>query len=74
VRNEWNAQVSHETRFTDSAHPKKCVKGPDVRSKSIRTRRRYKDLLKDQRTLSSLGFTREKTHRKESDQVNKLDR
>ncbi|KIJ96421.1 hypothetical protein K443DRAFT_10648 [Laccaria amethystina LaAM-08-1] len=53
---------------TDSAPPKKCVKGPDVGSKSIRTRCRYKDLLKDQRTLSSLGFTREKTHRKESDQ------
>ena len=68
------AQVSGETCYTG---PKKCVKGPDVGSKSSRTRRCYKHLLKDQRTLDSLGFTREKKQREievEGDEVNKLDR
>ena len=60
-------------------HPKKCIKGPDVGSKSKRTRRRYKDLLKDQQTLNSLGFTCEKRHQEdeesemEDDQVNRCD-
>ncbi|KAG6876667.1 hypothetical protein C0993_001355, partial [Termitomyces sp. T159_Od127] len=33
-------------------------KGPDVGSKSERTRRRYRDLLHDQRNLDAFGFTR----------------
>ena len=37
------------------AHRKKYSKGPDVGSKSEGTRFRYKDLLKDKRTLDSLS-------------------
>ncbi|OAX31805.1 hypothetical protein K503DRAFT_787606 [Rhizopogon vinicolor AM-OR11-026] len=32
-------------------------KGPDVGSKSVRTQRQYEELLRNQRSLTSLGFT-----------------
>ncbi|EDR06554.1 uncharacterized protein LACBIDRAFT_300092 [Laccaria bicolor S238N-H82] len=38
--------------------PKEYKKGPDVGSKSTRTQCRYKSLLKDQKTLEDLGFTK----------------
>src|SRR5204862_1457488 len=34
------------------------MKGHDVRSKSVRTQRQYKNLLSNQVTLTSLGFVR----------------
>lgn len=38
--------------------PKVYKKGPDVGSKSARTRRRYKTVLQNQTKLTTLGFTR----------------
>lgn len=37
--------------------PQFYKKGPDVGSKSARTQRRYKELLRNQKSLNSLGFT-----------------
>ena len=58
-------------------HQKKYSKGLDVGSKSEQTQFQYKDLLKDQRTLDSLGFLFMKKsqleEKKESDQVHRLD-
>ncbi|OAX32694.1 hypothetical protein K503DRAFT_776408, partial [Rhizopogon vinicolor AM-OR11-026] len=39
------------------ARPIRYKKGPDVGSKSVRTQRRYIELLRNQKSLTSLGFT-----------------
>jgi hypothetical protein len=38
--------------------PKEYKKGPDVGSKSTRSKYHYKSLLKNQKTLEDLGFTK----------------
>jgi len=38
--------------------PKEYKKGPDVGSKSTRSKCRYKSLLENQKTLEDLGFTK----------------
>ena len=38
--------------------PKEYKKGPDVGSKSARSKTRYKSLLENQKTLEDLGFTK----------------
>ena len=38
--------------------PKEYKKGPDVGSKSTRSKYRYKSLLENQKTLEDLGFTK----------------
>ena len=45
-------------RLTVANRPKEYKKGPDVGSKSKRSRYRYKSLLKDQQTLENVGFTK----------------
>jgi len=45
------------------------VKGPDVGNKSERTQRRYRDLLKGQMTLESLGFSKMAPKAKETDEA-----
>jgi hypothetical protein len=40
-----------------TSRPSHYKKGPDVGSKSARTQRRYKKLLQNQKSLTSLGFT-----------------
>ena len=44
--------------MTAANRPKEYKKGPDVGSKSTRSKYRYKSLLKNQKTLEYLGFTK----------------
>jgi len=45
------------------ARPIYHKKGPDVGSKSVRTQRRYKELLRNQKSLTSLGFDQSSAHK-----------
>lgn len=48
--------IKYSYFYISDRGPKKWTKGPDVGSKSRSTCYRYKDLLKDQKTLEDLGW------------------
>ncbi|KIK38771.1 hypothetical protein CY34DRAFT_25514 [Suillus luteus UH-Slu-Lm8-n1] len=53
----WLPPRKAKCRAQQIGRPNHYKKGPDVGSKSARTRRRYKQLLQNQKPLTSLGFT-----------------
>ncbi|OJA20732.1 hypothetical protein AZE42_13582, partial [Rhizopogon vesiculosus] len=53
----WLPPMQAKRLAQRKARPIRYKKGPDVGSKSVRTQRRYKELLQNQKSLTSLGFT-----------------